>query len=144
MTNAAARALSDRDLAEVWSKGDASLFEALYAPELLDHNPTPGQPEGRGGLKEFHTALHAAFADVVFTTEVFVSEGDLVTRRWTMRATHEGPFLGIAPTGRRVTMTGIDILRVVDGRFTEIWHNEDVAGLLDQLAAPPPSPRGRS
>ena len=66
--------------------------------------------------------------DVTFTTDVLVTDGDLVARRWTMRATHQGPFLGVAPTGRRVTMTGIDVLRVVDGRFTEIWHNEDVAG----------------
>lgn len=136
MTNTSAQALSDRDLEEVWTKGSAAMLDALYAPDLVDHNPTPGLPSGREGLKHYLAALHAAFAEVAFTTDVVVSNGDLVARRWTMRGTHRAPFLGIPPSGRPVAMTGIDVLRVVDGRFSEIWHNEDFAGLLDQLAAP--------
>lgn len=136
MTNTSPLALSARDLEDVWSKGDAALLEALYAPGLVDHNPTPGLPAGRDGLKHFLTALHAAFTDVAFTADVVVASGDLVARRWTMRGVHRGTFFGIPPSGRPVAMTGIDILRAADGRFHEIWHNEDFAALLDQLGVP--------
>jgi steroid delta-isomerase-like uncharacterized protein len=136
MTNASPLALSAEDLEEVWSKGNVALLEALYAPDLVDHNPTPGMPAGREGLLHFHRALHTAFSDVVFTADVVVASGDLVARRWTMRGVHRGSFFGIPPSGQPVAMTGIDILRVANGRFCEIWHNEDFAGLLDQIGVP--------
>lgn len=133
MTHVSPMALSARDLEEVWTGGNAAMLEALYAPDLVDHNPTPGLPAGRDGLKQFLTALHTAFTDIRFTADVVVASGDLVARRWTMRGTHRGSFFGIPPSGQPVSMTGIDILRAADGRFCEIWHNEDFAGLLDQI-----------
>ena len=59
--------------------------------------------------------------------------------RWTVRATHEGPLFGIAATGRRVTVTGIDIARVVDGKAVEHWRIFDQLGMLQQLGAIPAS-----
>ena len=69
-----------------------------------------------------------------------ISNGEFVIGRWTMTATNTGTFdlFGLPPTGRPVTMTGQEIFRVRDGRFAEVWHQEDVGGLLNALGLEPP------
>ena len=59
----------------------------------------------------------------------------MVAVRWTLRGTHEGSFLGIAPTGRAVTYTGISIFRLSCGKIVERWNKADALGLLQQLGA---------
>jgi predicted ester cyclase len=77
--------------------------------------------------------LLQAFPDLQITVEDMVAEGDKVAVRWRLRATHQGEFMGIPPTGNQVTMTGIDINRLEGGRLVERWGNEDMLGLLQQL-----------
>jgi len=75
-----------------------------------------------------------------------VAEGDKVVARLRISGTHQGEFLGIAPTGKQVTFTGIDILRIAEGKVMEHWGNVDELGMLQQLGAIPESgehpPRG--
>ena len=66
-----------------------------------------------------------------------IAEGDKVVGRVTMRGTHRGALMGIAPTGKHVTMTGIGIFRVEEGKIAEMWDNQDVLGLMQQLGAIP-------
>jgi predicted ester cyclase len=66
-----------------------------------------------------------------------IAEGDKVVTRFTMRGTHQGEFMGIAPTGRRVEMTGIDIIRFSDGKMVEHWGNTDDLGMMQQLGVIP-------
>jgi predicted ester cyclase len=66
-----------------------------------------------------------------------VVEGDLVTTQVTFRGTHQGEFLGVAPTGKPMTFSIIDIWRVQNGKITELWHNVPVADILEQIGGPP-------
>ena len=83
--------------------------------------------------------VRTAFPDLSFTLDLAFESGDLVTGRWTMSGTHTGPMamLGLPPTGRPVTMTGQEIFRAAEGRFVEVWHQEDVPGMLTQLGLQP-------
>jgi steroid delta-isomerase-like uncharacterized protein len=91
----------------------------------------------RPGFKDFIRDIHQAFADQLHTVHDQIADGDRVIERWTMTATHAGEFMGIPATGRRVTLTGIDISRVEDGRIVEHWTECDMLGLLEQLGAIP-------
>ena len=62
-------------------------------------------------------------------------EGKKVVLRFTFRGTHQGEFMGVAPTGKQVTMAGIDIFRIADGKIAELWNQEDVLGMLRQIGA---------
>jgi steroid delta-isomerase-like uncharacterized protein len=135
-------AMYRRWLEEVWGRGNYAVAEELIAEDLLDHNRMEGQPAGRAGDLWVAQMVRTAFPDLRFTVDVVVPAGDLVAGRWTMTGTNTGPFtlFGLPPTGRRVTMTGQEIWRVRDGRFVEVWHQEDVPGMLAQLGLEPPRP----
>ncbi len=76
-------------------------------------------------MKQFIVGLHAAFSDVAMTIQDMVAEGDRLVGRWVMRGTNTGSFNGMPPTGRPVTLSGFDLLRVEGDRFAEVWHVED-------------------
>jgi hypothetical protein len=84
--------------------------------------------------------IRKAFPDAHFTADVVVSDGEYVVGRWTMTATNTGTFdlFGLPPTGRPVTMMGQEIFRVANGKFVELWHQEDVGGMLNALGLEPP------
>ncbi len=75
-------------------------------------------PEGH---RQILAAFRSAFPNLHLTTEDVVAEGDKVVSRWTARGTHQGDLMGIAPTGNRVTIKGIDVLRTAEGRIVERW-----------------------
>ncbi len=133
-------ALYRRWLAEVWSNGGFDVSAEVLAEDLGDHNPMPGQPAGRAGHDYATKMVRAAFPDAHFTADVVVSDGEFVAGRWTMTGTNTGPFelYGFPPTGRPVTMTGQEVFRYAGGHFVEVWHCEDVPGMLTQLGLEPP------
>jgi predicted ester cyclase len=100
----------------------------------------PGQPAGRAGHDWAAAMIRKAFPDLKFTADTVPSDGEFVAGRWTMTGTNTGPFelSGLPPTGRPVTMTGQEIFRVADGKLAELWHQEDVPGMLSQLGLEPP------
>jgi predicted ester cyclase len=71
-----------------------------------------------------------------------IAEGDKVAIRWAARGTHQGELLGIQPTGKQATWTGISIYRFADGKIVEAWWSKDVLGLLQQLGVIPPPEQG--
>ena len=101
-----------------------------------EHDPLPGQREGRDGLKDRVSMLVEGLAPT-FTVEDVVAEGDRVVVRWTNSARHVGDFLGIPPTGRSCAIAGIDIYRLEDGRLAEHWHVIDQLAMLQQLGLIP-------
>jgi len=131
------KALAIRYFQEVWEQGDFALEDQLLAPDYVDHNAAPGFPPNRTGHHQFLVHFRAAFPDVRYTMDDLIAEGDRVMDRWTVHATHLGEFLGIPPTGKAVTFWGIDILRIVNGRITDIWHLEDQLNVLQQLGIVP-------
>jgi steroid delta-isomerase-like uncharacterized protein len=127
--------------AEGFGAGNLDLAEELIAEDFVNHTPQPGQTPGRAGVKQVVSILRSAFPDLRVTIEQVVAEGDLVAVRDTIRGTHRGPFAGMPPTGKQVTVGRIAIYRVVDGLITEHWANVDQLGLMQQLGAlPAPAP----
>lgn len=127
------RAVLDRLNEEVLRAGNVDALDELLAPDFVEHDPPPGMPPDRDGFAAFVRILHTAFADQVHTVHDQLTDGDRVIERWTMTATHAGEFLGMPPTGKRVTLPGIDITRLAGGRITEHWSQCDLLGLVGQL-----------
>jgi steroid delta-isomerase-like uncharacterized protein len=128
------KALLARFYADFWNAGDVGAIDALIADDFVDHQPVAGMPTGKAGFAELIRLWHTGFPDMTETVEDLIAEDDKVVGRFTFRGTHTGEFLGHAPTGRKVSMTGIDIVRVRDGRIAEFWYAEQLHDLLGQLA----------
>ena len=123
---------------EVWSKGNLAAMDELFATDFVFNYPAPGVAPNREGYKQTVTMFVAPFADIHGTIEDTVAEGDKVVVRWTWHCTHKGDFMGIAATGKAVTITGICILRIVGGKIVEEWGEMDNLGMMQQLGAVPP------
>ncbi len=105
--------------------------------EYLDYDSSGERAiKGREEWKIVANMYFSAFPDLKCTIEELIAEGDKVACRWTTRATHKGSFLGVAPTNKRLTVTGISIFRIVEGKIVEGRTNWDLMGLLKQLDAP--------
>ncbi len=129
----AVRALVRRQIEDLWGRSDTSLIPELYAEDVVDHNPVPGQTPGHAGLVEVIQVFSTAFPDLRMELHGVLADGDFGVDFWTFRGTHLGPLLGIEPTGRQVEFNGIDVVKVRDGKIAEIWHVEDMARMLGQL-----------
>ena len=101
-----------------------------------DGMPTPVDSEGH---KQLVVAFRSGFSDWAERIDDVIGEGEEVVIRVTGSGTHDGEFQGIAPTGRRVTATGIGIGRIEGGRIVEAWAAYDALGLMQQLGAVPRS-----
>jgi steroid delta-isomerase-like uncharacterized protein len=121
--------LARRYQEDVWGKGNLALLDELLAPDFVDHSlPQTMDPSFAGARQAVQGALDA-FPDGQWTVEDVIAEGDKVVVRWKMQATHEHAFRGIAPGGKPVTVTGITILRIADGKIAERWVNWDSLAL---------------
>src|SRR4051812_12913452 len=94
------KALARRFTEEVFNHGNFDLVDELLAPDSVDHNPMPGQPEGSEGVRWIARAMRAAFPDLHFAFEDQIAEGDKVVNRWTLSGTHQGALFGMPPTGK--------------------------------------------
>ena len=117
-------------------------IDELAVADYEEHDPLPGQGEGRDGLRDRVTMLTRALAPT-FTVEDVVAEADRVVVRWTNSGRHVGDFLGIPPTDRPFAIAGIDVYRIADGRLAEHWHVVDQLAMLQQLGLIP-APDGAS
>ncbi len=124
---------------EIFNKGNVELADKLVAPNAVNHDPAapPNTTSGALGVKAVVTMLRVAFPDDHHTIEDLIAEGDKVVVRLTHTGTHQGAFLGLAPTGKHITNTSIHIFRFADGQLVEAWANRDDLGLLQQLGAIP-------
>ena len=123
---------------EVLNTGNLDLADELFAADYVEHVPVPpGTPPGLAGFKAFFTAFRAAFPDLHYTVETVLAEGDLTAGHLTVRGTHRGEFMGITPTGKRVSWTETHVGRYANGKLVEHWGNSDDLGLLQQLGAVP-------
>ena len=121
----------------VFETGDLSVLDEVLASNYVDHNPFPEQAPGPEGMKEMLGMMRAIFPDMAVTAEDMIAEGDKVVVRWTGTGTHRGEFMGIPATGNKVTVTGIGIDRLVDGKIVEHWEQFDTMGMMQQLGAIP-------
>jgi steroid delta-isomerase-like uncharacterized protein len=126
-----------RNTEEVQGKGNWDLYEELFADDFVDHTPQPGTTPDKDGVRVLYKSLRAAFPD--FRPEIHwqVAAGDLVTTYKTYHGTHEGEFLGIPATGKKVSFYTVDAMRVVDGKITEHWGVTTLLDLMQQLGVVP-------
>ena len=132
------KALNRRFVEEVINQGNIEAIDELIDPGVVEHAAPPGVPTGREGAKQFFAIVRSAFPDLHHTIEDMIAEGDKVVMRSTWSGTHQGEFMGIPATGRRVRVSAIDISRVADGRIVEHWEQSDALGLMQQLGVIPP------
>ncbi|HBY97984.1 MAG: ester cyclase [Ardenticatenaceae bacterium] len=137
MTAEQHKAATRRFIERGFNQHDFSEFEAYFSPELVDHALPPNMPQGLEGRKTLAAMFFRAFPDIATTIEDLVAEGDKVVTRWSVRGTHRGELMGIPPTGKQVTVTGMAIDRFENGASVEHWEIFDQLGLLQQLGAIP-------
>jgi steroid delta-isomerase-like uncharacterized protein len=137
MTSEQNKAIVRRAFEEPW-KGNLDVVDELVASDYVGHDPATSEPlYGPEGVKEFISTYRAAFPDTRIDVEQQLSEGDLVATRWSGRGTHEGELMGIEPTGKQVTVSGLTMSRLEDGKIVEEFQNWDTFGMMQQLGAVP-------
>jgi len=125
-----------RRIIEAVNAGDSDALDALFAADMVDHNPVPDQVPGLAEFKQWMSTARRSFPDIHGTVGHVLAEGELVAGRVTWRGTQAGPFAGVAPTGQFVVFEAYHIARFEDGKVVEWWGTADVFGVLAQLGAP--------
>jgi predicted ester cyclase len=120
---------------EIYNSNDLDALGEVVSEDLLTPRIMPGIPTGIEGAKAAHRIMLAGFPDYQTVIEDLFGEGDKVAARITMMGTNTGSFMGIPPTRKHVSFTGIYIARIADGKIVEHWGEEDSVSLLQQLGA---------
>lgn len=119
---------------ELINSGDVGNgVRTLFAETAVDHDLAPGQGPGQEGLLEFFGALAAGFPDLRLVPRHLSADEEHVSMAFTVSGTHRGKFNGVAPTGRRFEVSGVEIFRFADGQAVERWGLIDDFGILTQL-----------
>lgn len=115
--------------------------DKIYSPDLVGH--FAGMPPVTIDMhRQFGLATFDAFSDLKRPVEDLVAEGDKVVARWTSVGTHDGPFMGVPPTGKTVTTSGITIFRLDGGKIVEEWSESDMVGMMQQVGMLPSPGQG--
>lgn len=134
------KALVRRLIEVVWNQGHLAVFDELYAPDFIFHDPGLPHVRTREDDKRWIAGILKSFPDFHITIEDLIAEGDQVVVRMTGRGTNTGDILAPSPhpaTGKQVTITGIAIARISNDQFVEFWHQVDWLGLFQQLGLIP-------
>jgi steroid delta-isomerase-like uncharacterized protein len=122
---------------EVWGEGNAALADELMAEDLIDHTPFPTEIPGLEGHKQTLAVFRTAFPDLKTVVDDVRAEGDLTFLHWHGTATHSGSLMGIPPTGKPVKVTGMDILKMENGKIKERWAEVSSFQLMQQIGVIP-------
>lgn len=123
---------------EVWNKRREDAIDEMFAEDGVANglNDAEGNPlRGPEAFKTLHRAFLAAYPDLQITIEDTVSEGDKIAARCTVRATHAGDGLGIAPTNQPIEFTGLTFVKIEDGKIAEAWNEFDFMKMYSQIGA---------
>ena len=136
-TSEAAKAVIRRNTEEVQGGGNWALFDELFDDKFLDHTPQPNCTPDKPGALGLYKKLRAAFPD--FRAEIHWqrADDDVITTYKTYHGTHQGDFLGVPATGKKVQFETVDAMRVQNGRITEHWGVANLFSVLQQLGAWP-------
>ena len=132
------KAVVRRYLDEVWNDGNLDAIDEIISADHIERDPgAAATGGGREGARAYVQMFRSAFPDIHVAIDEIVADGDLVGITWTGTGTHNGELMGIAPTGKSVTVTGCGMDRVRDGVIIESWNQSDTLGMLGQLGAIP-------
>jgi predicted ester cyclase len=130
------KAIFRRQIEEIWNKGNLDVADEIVAPDATC--PTaPQLPPGPAGLKMIASMFRQAFPDLQIEIDKLVATEDRVAGRLIQRGTHQGEFMGIAPTGKQVDFTEISLVRMENGKIVETWFETDGMRLMQQLGVMP-------
>jgi predicted ester cyclase len=122
---------------EIFNNGNLAVADEIIAPEFVEHipQPVPGThiTTGPEAIRSFASMFREAIPDLSVSVDDVIAAADKVVTRVTWQGTQKGPLFGADPTGKRLRFTGIDIVRVGDGRIIEHWGQVDVLGALSEL-----------
>ena len=136
----------DRHFFEEWNKGKAAAMKALdetCATNIVWHDVTGKDIRGLKDFKKSMDEFFNAFPDQHFAVDDMIAEGDKVAVRYKITGTHKGEFMGIPPTNKKITLTAIEIDRIVGGKFVEGLISFDTLGMMQQLGLAPTPGKGK-
>ncbi len=131
------KAIDRRIVEEVWNRKNLALVDELVDANFVLHGVGGPDLKGPEGFKQFVNINATAFPDFHVTIEDMIAEGDKVVSRVTAWGTHQGDFMGIAPTGKQFEVTAIIISRYAGGKMVEGWLVNDVLGMMQQIGVVP-------
>ena len=120
------KAIVRKYMVQGWGEGDLSVVDEVVAPDVIDHDPFPGQKLGREGWKQALLMIRAVMPDMHVEIEEMVQEGEHVAVRYTCAGTNLGEFQGHPPTGKPMLIRGIGIERVTNGKMSETHRILDI------------------
>jgi C-1 hydroxylase len=120
-----------RGFIEAYNERKLDLIDDFVSPDYIDHSNNVG----REGLKQLIAMGLNSFPDWLETIEDIIAEGDKVWVRLTYTGTHKGEFMGLTPTGKKITSKAVDIYRIVDGKLAEYWNVTDNVNIFKQVGA---------
>jgi len=131
--------LVQRFFAEVCNGRKLEVAEELFSNDHIYHDPSsPGIGPGPEGIKQLIGTYQTSFGDAAWNVQKMMDAGqDTVVTLWVGSGTHTGALLGIAPTGKTVSVPGVWIHRIADGKIVESWNAWDALGMLQQLGVVP-------
>jgi len=141
ITEEEAKAFSDRDL-EIWNEGNLAIADELYDPDYVGHAVELEDVVGIDAFKEDVTNVRTDYPDFKFTVEEIIVKDDKIVERWIATGTNTGTTSDIPPTGKKIRVSGVSIIHVVNGKFVERWTYYNEATVLRQIGFTftPPQP----
>lgn len=115
------------------NKGNLAIFDELLAAGFVENEALPGFPSTKDGVKQFFTMMRNAFPDLTFDVKFYMADGDKVAAYATMSGTHKGEFMGMAGSGKKISVTLVDIIRFEKGKAVEHWGATDSMAMMEQL-----------
>jgi steroid delta-isomerase-like uncharacterized protein len=112
---------------EVWNRRNGDLIADYLAPDGVIHNVDESGADLHGpeAFRSFHRRILDTFSDIHFTLHEVIESGPMAAARWSARLTHDGEGLGVPATGQPLSLTGMAMIRVEDGRVVESWDEWD-------------------
>lgn len=120
-------------MGELIVSGQLDRLGEVFAEDVVDHDPAPGQAPGVQGIKDFWHTFRTAFPDVDLEPQTIVADEENVAVVLSVSGTHRGTFMGVEPSGRRFSVRGVQVGRFEDGKLAERWGTTDEATLLSQI-----------
>jgi len=118
---------------QVLNRRNLSVLSDFVSKDYVEHSPTPDQDPGLEGVRHHIETFFTAFSNTRYELEDTIAEGSRVVARWTLTGRHTGAFIGVAPTGKDIKTSGIDIYYLETGKIKEHWHEIDMLSLIAQL-----------
>lgn len=136
------RSITERGL----NHGDVSFVDEVFSPGYVAHTRGLELPTGPGAFRAAVNFWRQSFPDFHTSIELMIGEGEFVASRFSTTGTHTGQLGGLPPTGKRFTVSGVDLHRVVNGKVVESWISDDMPRILMEIGvlSPAGGPPGKN